>query len=808
MRRALLALALAVAPLSAAATPSAEQARFDALVAVTKDDMLKDARGASEMAKNGMPLAAAIRDPMARQRAIATLGWLRAEALYRLNDSDRAAPLIAHSLTLARGAAPGSKLLGDALLTSGSIHGSRTEVASALAEFQEAHRIFSRLGDHRSEAITLICLAMLYVDGKDYTAALHYLDEALEAFPAEPKLAFAIYNSRGLIYQDQGRYDRAEAEFRQAYASAKRADATIIVGRYLRNIARSQLLGGKLQAADRTIAASRALVASSDDARQLDAVAAQAALQHGRIREAGTLIERAFAGVDLRGIDVALRDAHQTAVTIYQALGRDRQALIHLEALKRLDDKATRLATQTNTALMAARFDSANQDAKIARLRDAERLRQAREEVQRARTERTMWLGGAGATATIIVLLLIGLATIRRSRDEVRAANDDLEITNTALNKALAAKTEFLATTSHEIRTPLNGILGMTQVMLADGALPAATRDRLTVVQGAGMAMRSLVDDILDAAKMETGNLGLENAPFDLKTMLADVSHMWAEQARDKGVAFIMELDRCPARAEGDAARVRQIVSNLLSNAIKFTAKGTVTLTAEGADEGIRIAVSDTGIGIAADQHESVFESFRQADTSTTRQFGGTGLGLSISRNLARAMGGEVTLASRAGEGATFTAVLPLTVLAAQVTVRDPMANGDTLLVVDRNPITRAMLRTLFAPHVGSVAFAGSADEAVACLESERAAKVLIDEATARADGDPHGFVAAIAGKVDGATIAVLWTVATEADRDVLLALGVDEVIAKPIAGAALVSRLFPPSDVAVDQPSLVSRAA
>lgn len=804
----LLGLALLVLSSPAIAAGAPGQPRLDALVESIKSDIMQDPRKAALRARGGAAFLTAIAETRARETARATLLWLEAEGLSRAGDLEAADPIILRALSLVRRAAPRSKLEGDILLTRGGIAGERTDVSAALEAYQAAHRIFGLVRDARKQAISLVCLSMLYVDAHDYDAALRYLDQALETYPADAGLAYAIYNSRGLIFQERKSFARADVEFRQALRFARQMGSKSIEAKYLRNIARNELLSNQTEAAQRTIAQARALVGSGErgDQAQLDAVAAQAALQQGRLESAGELIGRAFSGIDPEKTDIAFRDAHQTAVAVYQKQSKPALALAHLQALKRLDDQATRLAAQANTALMAARFDSANQEAKIARLRDAERLRRAREELERARAERTLWLVGAGATGAVIILLLISIQVIRRSRDQVRAANADLAVTNTALAKALAAKTEFLATTSHEIRTPLNGILGMTQVMLTDRSLAPATRDRLTVVHGAGLTMRALVDDILDVAKMETGNLGLEVAPFDLRAMLTEASRMWADQAGAKGLGFAVELDRCPERVEGDAARVRQIVFNLLSNACKFTSQGSITLSAEAGAAGVLIRVADTGIGIAPDQRETIFESFRQADASTTRQFGGTGLGLSICRNLARAMEGEVSLVSAPGEGSTFTVALPLPVVAAPVPASAVPSEGEALLILDRNPIARAMMRTLFAPHVGKIVFAASAAEAADCLAAGGIARVLIDDATARIDGDPHGFVAQVIESAQGASVALLWP--KNSDQSQLLGLGVSMLIEKPITGAALVERLFADEFAAEQQSSLVPRAA
>ncbi|MBV9790088.1 MAG: tetratricopeptide repeat protein, partial [Chloroflexi bacterium] len=576
-----------------AASPSPQQARFDAAVEVAKSAMLVDPDQVIVKTRQAQPILETLPDARSRAVGTATLLWLQAEALARLDDFEHAAPLAERALALARKSAPASVLEANILLTRGSIDGKQLRVADALTNLQNAHRLFRSLGNSRSEAVSLVYLADLYNDANDYSTALRYFSEALETYQADPGLAQSIYNNRAIVYQELGRFQQADDDFNHALNLIRKLKRASLEAHTLRNIARNALLAGKLAKADRAIAAARALPRQlNDDAAQLAAVAAQAALQHGRPQDAGKLIEEAFAGIDLTKTDLPFRSAHGIAIDVYRALGRPDRALAHLEAVKRLDDESTKLAIQTSTALMAARFDSANQEAKIARLRDAARLREARDALQRAHTERLIWLGGAGAASLLILGLLASQRAIRRSRDQVRAANADLAVTNTALGKALAAKTEFLATTSHEIRTPLNGILGMTQVMLTDRSLSPPTRDRLTVVQGAGLTMRALVDDILDVAKMETGNLTVEHAPFDLKAILSEASRMWEEQARGKGLAFTVDLDRCPGRVEGDAARVRQIAFNLLSNAVKFTACGSVTLSAEPAGEAVRIAVA------------------------------------------------------------------------------------------------------------------------------------------------------------------------------------------------------------------------
>ncbi|MGT2514651.1 sensor histidine kinase [Sphingomonas panni] len=191
----------------------------------------------------------------------------------------------------------------------------------------------------------------------------------------------------------------------------------------------------------------------------------------------------------------------------------------------------------------------------------------------------------------------------------------------------------------------------MAQVMLCDTRLTPDMRDRLDIIHDAGVTMRSLVDDILDVAKMQSGKLSVERMPTDLIATVEDLARLWRRQAEDRGLGFVLEMGDVPRWVEGDPVRLRQILFNLLSNALKFTESGEIAMRLTAKGDRIVIAVADTGIGIAPDRLEQVFESFEQADNSTTRRFGGTGLGLTICRHLARAMGGDIRVDSRPGRG-------------------------------------------------------------------------------------------------------------------------------------------------------------
>jgi signal transduction histidine kinase len=800
---------------SAVSAADPDATRFDQEIVAARTSMLVDPARARDAAAAAALTAARIDDLDRRGTARATTDWLQAEASFRLGDIARAARHVDAAAPPILRQHADSQLAGDILLTRGGVHGARADVAAALRDYQAAFEVFRKVGNARSQAITLMVIAALYNDARDNLSALRYLEQATEIFRGDPGLLVALHNSRGGVLQDLGRHEEAEGQFRLAMHYVGQVKSPALEAKVLRNIARNRLKAGQVGPAEQAVRRSLLLTPRNgdDDARrQLLALAAQVAAQRGDMTQAADLIERSFAGLDLNKSGVVWREAHATAYAVFSKLGRDDLALAHLAALKRLDDQATTLAITTSTALMAARFDYANQELRIANLKADELRRSMIFEQARTRIERWIFLGVGGATTIVIILLAASLFAIRRSRNETRAANDDLELSNDALGKALAAKTEFLATTSHEIRTPLNGILGMTQVMLADDALPGATRERVSVVHGAGLTMRALVDDILDVAKMETGNLTIEEAPFDLAATIREASRMWEAQAAAKGLRFAVELDDCPGRVIGDAARVRQIVFNLLANAVKFTASGGITLAARAAADArtLAITVADTGIGIAADKQAAIFESFRQADAGTTRQYGGTGLGLAICRNLARAMGGEVTVASRPGEGATFTVTLPLVAAAEAAPVPASAAAtagtiGLAVLVLDRNPITRSMWKSLLGRHTDRLIFAATISDAEASLADAGIERLLIDDATVAAAPVPDAALASLVAAATAAGVAtvLLWP----ADRDVPEA-AVTRIVRKPVAGPALVAALFGagPDDMA--DPALVSGMA
>ena len=274
------------------------------------------------------------------------------------------------------------------------------------------------------------------------------------------------------------------------------------------------------------------------------------------------------------------------------------------------------------------------------------------------------------------------LSELQTNDAALHSALKDLTEARDAADAANVMKSQFLANMSHEIRTPLNGVLGMAQVM-ALHPMASAQQERLDVIRRSGESLLAILNDLLDLSKIEAGKLELEEAPFDLAELASGAHAAFTSISNGKGVSFSLEIDD-NARGvwSGDSVRVRQILYNLISNALKFTVEGQVRVRLDAIEhdgaKALRLRVTDTGIGIAADKIETLFDKFVQADSSTTRRFGGTGLGLSICRELAQLMGGSIHVESAEGNGTTFEVLMPLAWVSVEA---DP-----ALLPVDQAP--------------------------------------------------------------------------------------------------------------------------
>ncbi len=420
-------------------------------------------------------------------------------------------------------------------------------------------------------------------------------------------------------------------------------------------------------------------------------------------------------------------------------------------------------------------------------------------------------LGIGGEMPTTIALgtgtsmLTFSCIKLWRSAQEAhvaeRAARADAEHRRAEAESAVAAKSAFVAMVSHELRTPISAILaGSTELERISGGVG---RSHARLISDAGSMMRTLLNDLLDLAKLDAGRMTVESLTYDFRALMADQMRFWRAEATKKGVHLRINGSRhAPRWVGGDPTRLRQILNNLISNALKFTDKGSVTveIAAVRAEDGklrIELAVADTGAGMTAAQIEKLFMPFEQADASIARTHGGTGLGLVISRELARMMDGDITVTSAHGKGSCFTVCLLVAHADAPAEIAAPEAEADTgfssmsVLVVDDHEINRRAISLMLEPLSAGVTLASSGLEALALLAEQPFDVVLMDVHMPDMSGPDTVMRLRLALGPNRHVPVIAVTGATEpADVQTCLAAGMNDWVAKPIDAGQLYNAL------------------
>lgn len=433
-----------------------------------------------------------------------------------------------------------------------------------------------------------------------------------------------------------------------------------------------------------------------------------------------------------------------------------------------------------------------------------------------------------------LVLLLTAAASLawrhhrmEQERHALRQLTLNLQEANLAAEAANRGKSQFLANMSHELRTPFNGVLGMLG-LLERTALTPRQKEYVGTARGSADHLLSLLNDILDVSAMETGKMAIHPHATDLYALGASVEHLMQPLARQKGLSFRIHRDAdVPQWVCADNTRLKQIVLNLITNAIKFSESGTVTLRlsrgevtlpsaptdalAEPPESALaveatvtyplRLEVSDEGIGMDAATLSKLFRRFTQGDDSTSRRFGGTGLGLEISRNLARRMGGDISVASTPGKGSTFTVVLPLPITTAPDTMPEqatdqPAATrpadmrGLTVLVVDDHLVNRKYMGALLEDMGHTVVFAEDGVQACAAVHNQRPDLVLMDLHMPTLDGfDATRRIRVQVGPEQLPIVALTADVFAQT-RDKAAECGMNGFVSKPVDAATLQATL------------------
>jgi len=590
-------------------------------------------------------------------------------------------------------------------------------------------------------------IGCLYIDQQEIGNAIKNLRLALaySLHGKDLRAQAAIYNNLGLSYNGRNgllpyeqSLDSALAYFRKGEMLYAAAGEQYLRARVLGNIGAVYEKKGVL---DSALSYYRHSVSMHQAVGLSSTYAAGAYAQLGNLFLLLKHPDSAFRYLNLaRDIDERLGakrgliDRYLSLSKAYAETGDYKQAYEYLQKGNALHDSLYNVDKSRILADMEAKYQTSKNEHRIAT---------QNEEIKRQQTITYAIIGFAVVLALGVGLIFLKERQLKRTNKELAAAKERAEASE-------RLEHQFLANMSHEIRTPMNAVLGMTTLLL-DTTLSQKQRDYLEAIQTSADNLLVVINDILDLSKLQAGKMELEHIPFRTHEVIDQVLDLMRFKAESKGITLTQEIsESAPAAVVGDSARLSQILTNLVSNAVKFTDKGSVSVHVSAIAAGerkmmVRIAVRDTGIGIAADKQKTVFDSFSQAETETTRKYGGTGLGLTISRTLVELMGGSIEVTSELGRGSEFAITMPFEVVAEESLVEPERTvhldaatlRGLRVMLVEDNEYNQIVLADTLRSMIPEVMLeiASNGHQAIALLQAFNFDLILMDVQMPEMDG-------------------------------------------------------------------------
>lgn len=605
---------------------SDEKSRIDLLVAMALEIRTFDIEHAMEMAEEIMQRSRAANYQLGIGRGLN----LKGNCLWQTGDYDEGLEVLEQAYAVAK-SIKDQPLQARVLNNFGYIYRDRGDLGRALSAFEKALAINERLGDELTQAVNLASIAYIHYDLNDYDSALQFALRCLPVFERAHDYyrLNILYHILGNIYFKQEKHQEALRYFEENLERTE-PDSSM----YMMALSGIGKVLYKMQQFEK---AENYLTEALRQAEEGNNVEVQITCEFylGRLNMDEEHYRKSLAHFTA-AYDLAeeysrrhdLMSVHEMLSMLYDKMGDIPKAFHHLKTFEKIKEE---IFTQTT----------------LNRLRNL----QIRQQIELAQKEKEV----AERTAQL--------------------------------------KQQFMANMSHEIRTPMNAIVGMTRLLLSKK--PDADQLRyLKAIQQSADNLLVIINDILDLSKIEAGKIMIEQISFSLHEVLESLKDMLMLKAEEKSLQLLIKQDPAiPPRLKGDPTRINQVLINLVGNAIKFTNRGTVSVSVQLQEKKdnkyyVRFDIADTGIGIAPDQINQIFESFTQAAADTTRKYGGTGLGLTISKQLTNLMRGEISVQSKLGEGTTFTVVLPLE-------EGQPEQQDNTQSVVDKADMERLKTATI-----------------------------------------------------------------------------------------------------------------